>query len=166
MIALTSIIPAPYRWLMLAVAAAAIWGHGWLAGAEHGEDKLNAYKADVDRQTLIQAARSLKASTKLLQDGITREKAKNDEINDINRRLSIAVADSVRYRAERRRVATPNPTTPASCDGATGAELSRPDAEFSVREAARADRIRAALKTCYEQYNQARDTLEALTKPQ
>lgn len=35
------------------------------------------------------------------------------------------------------------------CEGATGAELSKPDAEFLVREAARADAIRAGLSACY-----------------
>lgn len=42
------------------------------------------------------------------------------------------------------------PSTPTSCEGTTGRELSRPDAEFLAREAARADRLRSALKTCYE----------------
>lgn len=36
-----------------------------------------------------------------------------------------------------------------ACAGATGAELSRPDAEFLVREAARADDVRAGLVACY-----------------
>jgi hypothetical protein len=33
-------------------------------------------------------------------------------------------------------------------DGCTGAELFRPDAEFLIREARRADQLRAALKAC------------------
>lgn len=37
-----------------------------------------------------------------------------------------------------------------ACQGATGAELSRPDSEFLIREAARADAIRAGLAACYE----------------
>lgn len=36
-----------------------------------------------------------------------------------------------------------------ACEGATGAELSRPDSEFLIREAARADAIRAGLAACY-----------------
>ena len=35
-----------------------------------------------------------------------------------------------------------------ACAGATGAELSRPDAEFLVGEAARGDQLRADLQTC------------------
>lgn len=37
----------------------------------------------------------------------------------------------------------------AACKGATGAELSGPDARFLTREAARADELRAGLKACY-----------------
>lgn len=35
-----------------------------------------------------------------------------------------------------------------ACAGATGSELSRPDAEFLVGEAARADQLRADLEAC------------------
>lgn len=40
--------------------------------------------------------------------------------------------------------------TGQDCNGAT---LSAPDAEFLVREAARADEIRIGLQTCYKQYD-------------
>jgi hypothetical protein len=45
------------------------------------------------------------------------------------------------------------PKTASTCKGATGAELSRPDAELLTRIAGRADHLRAALKACYEQYD-------------
>jgi hypothetical protein len=42
------------------------------------------------------------------------------------------------------------PDTPGvECEGASGRELSREDAEFLAREAARADAIRAGLEACY-----------------
>lgn len=37
-----------------------------------------------------------------------------------------------------------------NCKGATGADLSRQDAVFLVREAARADRLQSALDACYK----------------
>jgi len=40
--------------------------------------------------------------------------------------------------------------TKSICQGATGKELSRPDAEFLTREAARADKIRLGLDICYK----------------
>jgi hypothetical protein len=58
--------------------------------------------------------------------------------------------ERMRQRAERRD-ATGVPAAPRpDCAGATGAELSRTDAEFLVREAARADDIRAGLVACYQ----------------
>lgn len=41
----------------------------------------------------------------------------------------------------------------------TGAELYREDSEFLIREAARADQIRAALRTCTAQYDAVRRVL-------
>lgn len=47
-----------------------------------------------------------------------------------------------------RPIILPNVPRP-TCEGATGSELSRADAEFLIREAARADAIRAGLTACY-----------------
>jgi len=66
-----------------------------------------------------------------------------DEIATLNIGLDRTLSQ-LRYRPARL------PSSPASCEGTTGRELSRPDAEFLAREAARADRLRSALKTCYE----------------
>lgn len=81
----------------------------------------------------------------------TKQEAADARINDlettrrgIQSRLDAALA-SLRNRPER---ASEEPR--AHCQGATGAELSRPDGQFLRGEAARADRIRAALATCYE----------------
>lgn len=61
-------------------------------------------------------------------------------------RISADLADALerlRDRAER----LPEPAR-AACHGGTGAELSRSDAGFLEREAARADELRAALGAC------------------
>ena len=47
------------------------------------------------------------------------------------------------------------PGTPSSCPPATGAQLSREDAEFLAREAARADALVAELRTCHAFYKSA-----------
>lgn len=68
---------------------------------------------------------------------------KDDEIRAIRDRLDVAL-DRLRKRPER-------PATPsATCSGASGSELSGPDATFLEREAARADTLRAALRACYD----------------
>lgn len=52
----------------------------------------------------------------------------------------------------------------ANCKGATGGELSRLDAIFLIREAARADQLRAALGACYHYADQVGGTNAAEEK--
>lgn len=49
--------------------------------------------------------------------------------------------------------ATPSQAAGAACTGVDGTALSAEDAGFLVGEAARADRIRIALRTCYSAYD-------------
>ncbi|RYF30744.1 MAG: hypothetical protein EOO23_04445 [Comamonadaceae bacterium] len=89
-------------------------------------------------------ARQIEQRRGAMQTEIT--EAKNAEINSINRRLADAL-ERLRNRPDRL------PIDPVACKGATGAELSGPDAGFLEREAARADSLRAALSACYKQYD-------------
>lgn len=66
-----------------------------------------------------------------------------DEQRTINARLA---DDLVRLRDRAARMPRAAET---DCKGASGAELSGPDAGFLVGEAARADELRAALAACY-----------------
>lgn len=75
-------------------------------------------------------------------------KAKDEKIRNINDRLLAALGE-LRNRPERR---SPAAGDIATCQGSTGADLSRPDAGFLTREAARADTLRAGLEACYLQY--------------
>ena len=70
------------------------------------------------------------------------ERAKNEQIRAVNNRLANALGE-LRNRPSRM------PDTPQNCKGASGSELSKQDAEFLIREAARADQLRAALNACY-----------------
>ena len=78
------------------------------------------------------------------------EEAKNVEIRSINDRLDSALA-SLSKRPSRPSV----PRTTAACAGATGAELSRPDAEFLERLAASAKTVATERDACYAQYQSA-----------
>jgi hypothetical protein len=86
-------------------------------------------------------------------------KDKDAQIASLNGRLGSAL-DGLRQRPQR------SPSTPegspaaCSCTGATGSQLSREDAEFLVREAARADSLRTALDQCYRQYDEVRKGLK------
>tara|TARA_R110000868_G_scaffold275665_1_gene535385 strand:- start:117 stop:527 length:411 start_codon:yes stop_codon:yes gene_type:complete len=77
------------------------------------------------------------------------ESEKNAQIRNINNQLVDAVSE-LRKRPSRAQSAVNG-----SCG--TGTTLSAEDAEFLVREAARADKIRSGLDACYKQY-------EALTQ--
>jgi hypothetical protein len=79
------------------------------------------------------------------------EKRKNGEIANVNARLRVALNELSERTS--RNTTSQNPT---DCKGTTGTELSREDAAFLAREAARADRLRAALGACYIQYDEAR----------
>lgn len=80
------------------------------------------------------------------------EQEKINEVAKINDRLADAVG-RLQSRPDRQ-PARPGgmPGATPACQGATGAELSRPDAGFLVFEAARADELRAALSSCYAAY--------------
>lgn len=84
---------------------------------------------------------------------------KQNEINRITGQRDAALAGLQNRPA--RPAASPGtvPAASASCKGATGADLFRDDASLVVREAARADQIRAALAQCYSQYDAARGSL-------
>ena len=71
-------------------------------------------------------------------------KDKDEKINNINTQLVDAISE-LRKR--------PSRTAEASNgQGCNGTRLFAEDAEFLVREAARADEIRVALEACYKQY--------------
>lgn len=67
-------------------------------------------------------------------------------VAEIQRTLDIAL-NSLRDRPNRPSAMPSNPRV--ECAGSSGAELSRTDAEFLAREAARADSCRAGLDACY-----------------
>jgi hypothetical protein len=82
-------------------------------------------------------------------------KDRDAKIRNLNSRLK-SVTDELQQRPKRD---SRDPTDTAACSGATGAELSREDAEFLAREAARADSVVTNLNYCIWQYNEARKAL-------
>lgn len=72
-------------------------------------------------------------------------KEKDAQITAINSQLVDAVSQ-LRSRSN-------NPTKTINGQDCNGTTLSAPDAEFLIREAARADQIRVGLQACYQQYD-------------
>ena len=67
-----SLIPWPYRWLALALLAAALIGFGWVKGARHVQAR---WDAAVQQQTLQAAAireRQAQATVKVVTEYVDR----------------------------------------------------------------------------------------------
>ena len=114
-----------------AVTAIVLFCSGFVSGCQHQQssqekvirDKEHQYQADADQI----------------------RKEKDAQINAINNQLVDAVSEL------RKRPSRTAETSAGSCG--TGTTLFAEDAEFLIREAARADQIRAGLDACYKQYD-------------
>ena len=121
-----------YAQLIIASVAFVV---GWQVNGWRLDSTYQKERADALLQAKIEQDRLQKKAEEA-------DRAKNEQIRVVNNRLSVALGE-LRERSGRL------PNAPESCQGTSGRELSREDAEFLVREAARADQLRAALNACY-----------------
>jgi len=134
-------------------------------------DKAKAYASEQLRQREVvraQDERIARTREQEITESLTRTlQDKENEKDRIAVERDRAVA-SLQDRANRK-PASPGAAAAvaADCKGSTGAELSRPDAEFLTGFAARADTVRAALSQCYAQYDAAREVVnrQGVTAP-
>ena len=113
-------------------------GFAWYLGFSFSNNRFLEYKARQAAQT-AQIEKDQQAKT----DQINKEK--NAQIASINNQLSDALSQ-LRSRPSRAQQA-------GNGQNGTGRSLSAEDADFLVREAARADQIRVGLESCYKQYD-------------
>jgi len=119
-------------YLIYAMVAISLFCGGFVTGCQHEQtaqekvvrEKEHQYQSDADK--------------------IRTEK--DAQIKVINNQLVDAIS-SLRSRSS-------NPTKTINGQDCNGATLSAPDAEFLIREAARADQIRIGLDACYKQYDE------------
>lgn len=131
--------------LVLAVTNAFTWAKATNIADTRWKAQINQQRAEAEAQARATEQRQQEAA-----NAIARRHAY--EVSTVRRNLDLAL-DSLRHRPER---PADLPEAPrADCAGATGAELSRPDAEFLSRQAARADEIRAGLDACYRHVDTA-----------
>jgi len=116
---------------IIAMVAVTLFCGGFVNGCSYQQSKAEKTIRDKEHQ--------YQAST----DKIRTEK--DAQIKVINNQLVDAVSE-LRKRPSR----TAEASNGKSCNGAS---LYAEDAEFLVREAARADEMRVSLKACYDQYN-------------
>jgi hypothetical protein len=149
---ITSLMTALLGWRVVGCIACFGAAAGGLYGWGHHQGYA-ALKADWDAQALRQKGDyevRLRDYAEMLEQLRTQEHERQEtyeqRIRTVGSQRDAAFA-SLRDRAER-------PAVPASggaassCQGATGASLSRSDATFLAGEAARADELRAALERC------------------
>ena len=134
---------SPYA-ILAAVLAFVLNGFFWYAkgvGAEDNRWKVKTHAAE------LKATLQARAKEQMWQETVNGT-ARNYEIKlaGVRRNLDTAL-DSLRDRPERPATGGQAAGTGQSC--ATGTSLCRQDSEFLVREAARADTIRAGLEACY-----------------
>lgn len=115
---------------IIAVVAVILFSGGFVNGCSYQQSK--AEKTIRDKEHQYQA------------DADQIRKDKDAQIKAINNQLVDAVSE-LRKRPSR----TTETSNGKSCNGTS---LFAEDAEFLVREAARADEIRVALDACYKQY--------------
>lgn len=90
------------------------------------------------------------ARSESLQDIIKLKDDTHAQVLDFVAAVHERDLDSLRNRPPRRIEVVRD----GACSGSTGAELSRPDAEFLAGEAARAERVLEGLRTLTGKYNQ------------
>ena len=112
----------------------------------------SGYDSGVADEKVAQAEITKEAVKKARAEEQEKQEKTNDatqiqfnELATINDNLTNSIS-RLRKRANRQHLPK---DAKANCSGTTGASLSAEDGEFLVRESARADKIRAALKACY-----------------
>ena len=152
-------------WLILGfvLAVAAAGGAGLYKGHDLGmaevQQKWDRERAaqEAEYAAAQAAAREKEQELQACADSLRKEKDR--EIPDLNAR-AVALSNSLRDRPTRPSPeSSPVPgTASVGCPVpvCTGAGLSREDAEFLSREAARGDELRALLKQCHAQYETLR----------
>lgn len=139
--------------VMIGAAAVVIgFSSGWLANGWRWAHKVDVMVA-AQAQAVLEFTQKSRATEQVLTEQVTQFRDKKDaEIQIVRTQLDAALI-SLRDRPAR---STSVPRAAPLSRAASGPDLSREDSEFLVREAARADEMRAALSACYANYDAAR----------
>lgn len=155
-LALQALTFARSHWKLIGIAALAIFAGTQtlrLAWTQTALEKLTAkiaVMAAITNET-DKKWRATESTWKVKTAQIVKDK--DNEIQAIDAERDAALA---KLRNRPRRPAPGTAQSPANgeaASGCTGARLFGDDAEFLIREAARADTIRVALNACYAQYD-------------
>jgi hypothetical protein len=126
------------------------FGIGWTINGWRLNADIASLKASYaeDRGRVLEETRNREKS--LLEASERLRKDRDAKVKDLNRQLSTALGELHNRQTRNSRESTDT----AACSGATGAELSKEDAEFLIRESSRADTVVEQLNYCIAQYNE------------
>lgn len=136
--------------LLTLIIAFVLNGFYWNAHGSNAEHARMVAKLESERAQALQKARDTEAKWQEIINEVTTKQA--EKLAEVQHHLDVAI---ISLRDRPKRPATLPYTSRAECAGASGRELSREDAEFLAREAARADTIRAGLEACYAAFDGA-----------
>lgn len=144
----------PTNLVILAIATIGAFVFGLDVGGDRIQRKWDEHRALASLQH-IRDLEQARDNQQRLQANVNQLTEKyHVETNRLNL-LAADLRDQLRTRPARpaQSSAVPNSASPEPlAEGCTGAELYRPDAEFLVGEAARADQLRESLKECRAAY--------------
>lgn len=137
--------------ISISLVSLALFSAGWYVNGWRWSAKYEGYVKE-QKELALKAEQKARDTERDLQAKIDNERTNNEaKVRDINSKL-IAALDELRQRPTRSSV----PSGASNNKGAKGTELFREDAEFLTREAARADKLAAALEACYASYDAVR----------
>jgi len=131
------IIP-PSWYIYLALTLTTVLGFGY--------GKYEAYKLEAYKVAQIKITQEKQQEYQVQSDQIRRNK--DAQIEVVNNQLVNAISE-LRKRSSR----TDQANNGQALKACNGSQLYAEDSEFLAREAARADKIRIALDSCYKQYD-------------
>jgi biopolymer transport protein ExbB/TolQ len=143
------------RVVALLSAVCVVFAAGWMVNGWRWNSKLQAIIA-AQTEARIAAEKKSRTLEQTLQAQINAERNRKDvEINIIRSQLDTALIELRKRPARGSNV----PSTTGNNSPATGAQLSREDAEFLTREAARADVMLSNYAACYKSYESIRTSV-------
>lgn len=146
--------------VVLVALAAGVWKirhDGAVAGRAEVQASWDAERAATAEQTRALLMARDKTNDALQAVADTTRRSLNEHVQSIDLELAESLK---RLRSRSTRSADGSvPADPGPRGGGTGAGLFAEDGEFLAREAARADKLRAALTSCQNQYRAAQDAV-------
>lgn len=141
------------RLLGASIAVLGVFLAGWFINGWKWEAKYQSLLTKHSNE-ILQVQEKAKIAERKIQAAADRErKFKDAKVSDINATRDGIINGLHNTRASRKDSVTRN-TTPFS----DGTKLYREDAEFLIREAARADQVMAEWQACYRVYQEVRTT--------